>query len=90
MNNAASAEIPHVGPQWLPVRTMVRGDVKSLRTGETRRRDLGIASGAQILTTITRSIGRPRARIQRVTRAERVRWQSGQRTEVCVFKSPID
>src|SRR5262249_7515688 len=47
VNNAASKEIPDLVRKGYLVRTMT-DDAKAVRAGDTTRRDLGIASGAQI------------------------------------------
>lgn len=51
VNNAAAPEIPELVRKGYLVRTMVDGGVQAVRTGDTKRRDAGLASGAQILST---------------------------------------
>lgn len=51
VNNPAAKEIPELVRKGYLVRTMTDGDAKSVRAGDTARRDRGIASGAQILST---------------------------------------
>lgn len=51
MNNAASTEIAGLVRKGYLVRTMTDGGVEAVRKGDGTRRDLGIASGAQILST---------------------------------------
>lgn len=50
-NNAASSEIPDLVRKGYLVRTMTDGGAQGVRLGETKRRDRGIAGGAQILST---------------------------------------
>jgi hypothetical protein len=50
-NNAASTGIADLVRKGYLVRTMTDGGAKSVKAGDTERRDLGIASGAQILST---------------------------------------
>jgi Phosphoinositide phospholipase C, Ca2+-dependent len=89
MNNAASAEIPQLVRKGYLVRTMVDGDVKSVRTGETRRRDLGIASGAQILSTDYPFDWKAEGSGYSVSLgAERVRCNPVNAPKSCVVKSP--
>jgi len=51
VNNASSPAIPELVRKGYLVRTMVDGGLQSVRSGDTKRRDAGIASGAQILST---------------------------------------
>jgi hypothetical protein len=51
VNNATSPEIAKLVSKGYLVRTMVDGGAKAVREGDVRRRDVGIASGAQILST---------------------------------------
>lgn len=51
VNNPTAPEIPDLVRKGYLVRTMVDGGVQAVRSGDTKRRDAGIASGAQILST---------------------------------------
>ena len=51
MNNPLSPEIPELVRKGYLIRTMTDGGVQTVRAGDTKRRDSGIASGAQILST---------------------------------------
>jgi hypothetical protein len=51
MNNPTAPEIPNLVRKGYLVRTMTDGGVEAVRSGDTKRRDAGIASGAQILST---------------------------------------
>jgi hypothetical protein len=51
VNNAMAKEIPELVRKGYLIRTMTDGGAKNVRAGETARRDAGIASGAQILST---------------------------------------
>ena len=51
VNNPTAPEIPDLVRRGYLVRTMVDGGVQAVRSGDTKRRDAGITSGAQILST---------------------------------------
>jgi Phosphoinositide phospholipase C, Ca2+-dependent len=51
VNNPAAAAIPDLVRKGYLVRTMVDGGAQAVRSGDTTRREAGIASGAQILST---------------------------------------
>jgi hypothetical protein len=51
VNNPTAPEIPGLVRKGYLVRTMADGGVQAVRSGDTRRRDAAIASGAQILST---------------------------------------
>ena len=51
VNNPTAPEIRDLVHKGYLVRTMVDGGVQAVRSGDTKRRDAGIASGAQILST---------------------------------------
>jgi hypothetical protein len=51
MNDPASKEIPELVRKGYLIRTMTDGGAAAVREGNTTRRDMAIASGAQILST---------------------------------------
>jgi hypothetical protein len=51
VNNPTAPAIPDLVRKGYLVRTMVDGGVQAVRSGDTKRREAGIASGAQILST---------------------------------------
>ena len=51
VNNPTAPEIPDLVRKGYLVRTMVDGGVQAVRSGDMKRLDAGIASGAQILST---------------------------------------
>jgi hypothetical protein len=51
VNNPTASEIPNLVRKGYVVRTMADGGAQAVRSGDTKRRDTAIASGAQILST---------------------------------------
>lgn len=51
VNDATSPRIPELVRKGYLIRTMTDGGAAAVRSGETRRRDIAISSGAQILST---------------------------------------
>ena len=89
INNAASSEIPELVRKGYLVRTMTDGGAQAVRAGDTKRRDQGIASGAQILSTDYPFDWKAEGSGYSVTlAAEKVRCNPVNAPKSCVVKSP--
>ena len=89
VNNASAPEIPDLVRKGYLVRTMVDGGVQSVRSGDTRRRDAGIASGAQVLSTDYPFEWRAEGSGYHVTLgAEKVRCNPVNAPRSCTVKEP--
>jgi hypothetical protein len=89
VNDAASSDIPELVRKGYLVRTMTDGSAKAVRAGDTARRDLAIASGAQILSTDYPFDWKAEGSGYSLTLAgEKVRCNPVNAPKSCVIKSP--
>jgi hypothetical protein len=89
VNNPAAPEIPDLVRKGYLVRTMADGGLQAVRSGDTRRRDAGIASGAQILSTDYPFDWKAEGSGYHVTLgAEKVRCNPVNAPQPCVVKAP--